>query len=659
MSLPNCPPRIPDGFSLRSKSSATPTATPTKPAASTTTPGAKDPTLSPSAPAVDLAWPETCDRAVGLFNTGNTCFLNSALQCLLHTGPLLRFVIAHDKDKCKTGDKFCMVCAFRQVTVQAHKSKSAFAPAPVTSRLQIIAKHMRRGRQEDSHEFLRYAIDAMQKSLMHGVPKKMEAKLSETTFIHKIFGGRLRSRINTKCEKCKKHVNAEKRFTVHEAPPVLTIHLKRFSPLGRKIGHHIIYDETLNLQPYMSKDAFGPTYTLYGVICHAGGGPNSGHYYAFVKSRLGKWFEMNDETVSPISGPPLNKKTAYILFYIRNKGQGLQAALKSGLNGVHKEKEGLVSGMKKRSRERGEDEEDDDVGEKVGASPTNFIGPLLPSPMPAEKSSSLLDSPTKKAKTHHHANGIEELSKLSKKADPQAEKIKQKIQAAKDANQAKAKKALAILESYDSSDIDGVEEDAEEMKAEKAVENSKGKGKARAIVESDEEEEGPDPEAPVSSPARPSSPPLSPKHAASSSPIASNNFYGPPKPKLNGKSHINGSTTTKPPSDDEISEDEDDDSDKPDKKPSSSPIKDKLHLYSRHLHSPSKVKHKKFMDRAKMRNNMDLNGRSHHGGGHGKGYVSPFSRIGSENSLVSKNGGGGGGRMNTYGKRKGRRPRGL
>jgi len=34
-----------------------------------------------------------------------------------------------------------------------------------------IAKHMRRGRQEDSHEFLRYAIDAMQKSLMHGVPQ--------------------------------------------------------------------------------------------------------------------------------------------------------------------------------------------------------------------------------------------------------------------------------------------------------------------------------------------------------------------------------------------------------------------------------------------------------------------------------------------------------
>jgi len=70
---------------------------------------------------------------------------------------------------------------------------------------------------------------------------------------------------------------------------VLTVHLKRFSPLGRKIGHHVDYDEHLSMQPYMSEDQFGPTYSLYGVICHAGGGPNSGHYYAFVKGGGDLW----------------------------------------------------------------------------------------------------------------------------------------------------------------------------------------------------------------------------------------------------------------------------------------------------------------------------------------------------------------------------------
>jgi ubiquitin carboxyl-terminal hydrolase 36/42 len=89
--------------------------------------------------------------------------------------------------------------------------------------------------------------------------------------------------------RCKKHVDAEKRFTIHEAPRVLTIHLKRFSPLGSKISHLVEYEDQLSLHPYMSQGQHGPGYSLYGVVCHAGGGPNSGHYYAFVKSRKGQW----------------------------------------------------------------------------------------------------------------------------------------------------------------------------------------------------------------------------------------------------------------------------------------------------------------------------------------------------------------------------------
>ncbi len=80
-----------------------------------------------------------------------------------------------------------------------------------------IAKNMRRGRQEDSHEFLRYAIDAFQKSCLAGHPpyvlsvschncntdssnRKLDHKLAETTWVHKIFGGQLRSRV--KCLSC-------------------------------------------------------------------------------------------------------------------------------------------------------------------------------------------------------------------------------------------------------------------------------------------------------------------------------------------------------------------------------------------------------------------------------------------------------------------------
>ena len=112
-------------------------------------------------------------------------------------------------------------------------------------------------------------------------------------------------------------MNADKQFTVQQAPLVLTIHLKRFSPMGRKIGHPVRYDEQISLQPCMSEGEFGPTYSLYGVISHAGGGPNSGHYYAHVKAANGQWFEMNDDSVMRHGSAPTSMKNAYILFYIR------------------------------------------------------------------------------------------------------------------------------------------------------------------------------------------------------------------------------------------------------------------------------------------------------------------------------------------------------
>ena len=75
---------------------------------------------------------------------------------------------------------------------------------------------MRKGRQEDSHEFLRYAIDALQKSCLAGYPqyafskisgcsalptiRKVDHNLAETTWVHRIFGGRLRSRVT--CREC-------------------------------------------------------------------------------------------------------------------------------------------------------------------------------------------------------------------------------------------------------------------------------------------------------------------------------------------------------------------------------------------------------------------------------------------------------------------------
>ena len=221
--------------------------------------------------------------------------------------------------------------------------------------------------------------------------------------------------------RCNKSVIAEKKFTVHEAPLVLTVHLKRFSPMGRKIGHHIKYDDHFSLRPAMSEGQHGPSYLLYGVICHAGGGPNSGHYYAHVKASDGRWYEMNDESVTMSRGPPVGLKNAYILFYIRDKGQALEAAITKLSNHppIHP-KVGLVVGMKKRKILLSDNEDDgEDKGVKA---PRPFIGPQLSSPLPESDS------------RRQVANTI----------DPQADLVKKKIEAASK----KPETALSSLSQY-------------------------------------------------------------------------------------------------------------------------------------------------------------------------------------------------------------------
>ncbi|KAF9901449.1 hypothetical protein EC991_006097 [Linnemannia zychae] len=365
---------------------------------------------------VQLAWPQPRPIGPGLHNLGNTCFLNSVLQCLTYTPPLANFLLSgQHSNSCKTTN-FCMMCLLENHVNRCFSRSmvEAISPKAIVSRLRNIGKQFRIGRQEDSHEFARYLVDALQKSCLLGFDSKLDNRIKETTVVHQIFGGYFQSQVkcmkcghesNTfetyldvsldikgadsvqkafrdyttpeilnkgnqyKCEKCKILVDAKKQMTIYDAPNVLCVHLKRFTFTGQKINRHVSFEPTLQLNSFMSKNKEhgALTYNLYAVLVHSGGSCHSGHYYCFVKSSNGIWYSMNDSHVSVVSQQTVLSQNAYMLFYTLSKRGSTKLPTANGAKVNGTANGGKVNGMAngvptqlKRPRL-----DDDEVGSKV------------------------------------------------------------------------------------------------------------------------------------------------------------------------------------------------------------------------------------------------------------------------------------------------------
>ncbi|KAN0060957.1 hypothetical protein ACQY0O_006691 [Thecaphora frezii] len=352
--------------------------------------------------------------ATGLSNYGNTCYMNSVMQALVHTPPLAYALLTQELDVLhgewggKPNANFDAVSALQNFAKRSLQgSRSVNAPQEFNRNLKAFAKPLRQGRQEDAHEYMRFLLEAIQQSCLSRAPKafKPDDPARQTTFVQKIFGGKLRSRVTChnckhnsdtfdpimdlsldmrkginslndafrafvakdkltgsekyRCDSCKRRVDATKQFTIEKAPPALTIHLKRFTIFGGKISRQIAFDDTINIAPYMSDRSGSARYRLYAVVHHYGSGPNSGHYVASVRSPSGKWTHMDDSHVSEMNRQgPVGDSSAYILFYLREKDDALeQAIIANGAAGKEKVPSGFSdqvqegNGSKKRKQQ--------------------------------------------------------------------------------------------------------------------------------------------------------------------------------------------------------------------------------------------------------------------------------------------------------------------
>ncbi|TFJ82051.1 hypothetical protein NSK_006717 [Nannochloropsis salina CCMP1776] len=334
----------------------------------------------------------------GLYNLGNTCFLNATLQCLAYLPPLAQYFLSKKEEESvpsvlspgagqghrgggqARGGWLGLV---RDLIANMHTGpgagggdrgdglarreggRSPISPKAIVGNLKALNRHFRVGRQEDAHEFLRHLLDALQNGCLQAARVKSNApgRLAETTFVHRIFGGYLRSQVrctqcghcsNTydnfldlsleihgkvgrleealarftavetldranrwKCPACSQLVCAQKRLSFHTAPNVCTVQLKRFMFGSRssKLSKNVAYPESLRLS--LSGPEGSARYRLAGVLVHAGASVNMGHYYSLVKAANGCWYEMDDAQVRQVGLPTVLRQHAYLLFYVK------------------------------------------------------------------------------------------------------------------------------------------------------------------------------------------------------------------------------------------------------------------------------------------------------------------------------------------------------
>ncbi|XP_053526034.1 ubiquitin carboxyl-terminal hydrolase 8 isoform X3 [Artibeus jamaicensis] len=288
----------------------------------------------------------------GLRNLGNTCYMNSILQCLCNAPHLADYF-----------NRNCYQDDINRSNLLGHKGEVAeefgiimkalwtgqyryISPKDFKITIGKINDQFAGYSQQDSQELLLFLMDGLHEDLNKGQFKSTVqcltchrksrtfeafmylslplASTSKCTLQDclRLFSKEEKLTDNNRfyCSHCRARRDSLKKIEIWKLPPVLLVHLKRFSYDGRwkqKLQTSVDFPlENLDLSQYV----IGPKnnvkkYNLFSVSNHYGG-LDGGHYTAYCKNAARqRWFKFDDHEVSDISVSSVKSSAAYILFY--------------------------------------------------------------------------------------------------------------------------------------------------------------------------------------------------------------------------------------------------------------------------------------------------------------------------------------------------------
>ncbi|XP_038668871.1 ubiquitin carboxyl-terminal hydrolase 8 [Scyliorhinus canicula] len=328
----------------------------------------------------------------GLRNLGNTCYMNSILQCLCNTPHLAEYfnknyyqqdinrsnILGH---KGEVAEEFGVIMK----TLWSGQYK-CISPRDFKGRIGKINDTFAGYVQQDSQELLLFLMDGLHEDLNKADRKRYKEEITDglddtraaelawqkhkclnESIIVALFQGQFKSTVQCMtchkrsrtfeafmylslplpspskcslqdclksfskeekltdnnrfhCSNCRMHRDAIKKLEIWKLPPILLVHLKRFSYEGRwkqKLQTSVDLPlENLDLSNYI----IGPRtnvkrYNLFAVSNHYGG-LDGGHYTAYCRNAVKqRWFKFDDQDVSDISASSVRSSAAYILFY--------------------------------------------------------------------------------------------------------------------------------------------------------------------------------------------------------------------------------------------------------------------------------------------------------------------------------------------------------